>query len=617
MSIKLKHATIFDNKNSEPQIELDFNADNSAFTTIVVDSPREQKHLVNIFMGKKIIKTGSFEIDDNNKVNKYWTKRHVLLLKETKPFSSWVSIRQALYFSLWMNRDFYVHSKNKYIESKFELLSLKTTKGNKTDYEMRIRVDALISKFINSTTEIEEQWISEFTNEMRKFHSEKIEEIYKDRTAYMKALLYDYVDLGEVCWGNQLRETFLQSLWDKVYSFLDIASSCHCEYNAKASKNKLIKSKIKDLNFHQHYYVVQKYLKQIEVKINDLKRFSFKNKFILRQLRQRIFLEMEKHQKGGRKKIFSELNSWHKLTDDQHTVFREKQDQIIFDNLLDESGQIKGKIVEAMHSYHQKVLTNSIEIFEKKDFDIEIENLGLKVKTIKAQALDWADDLMKQLGIGYDWKHKNNRKARLNQIYYRLLQMFYNKRHNIIFKNTFSTLNREDSEKLLNVISKLKELDPKLTVVFIENKIENIPALISNGYIYEKGILSAFSFSENLKSNPEKYNELIFIKYNKLQFNISKGSQISIGDKKIKFSRELNNSESVMLLDPFSIKTDKKSAKNLIITYNIKGVSHSPFKDPKMKCGVTQSGSKIFYYDVTNELTNEISIGEEAIIKVI
>ena len=88
---------------------------------------------------------------------------------------------------------------------------------------------------------------------------------------------------------------------------MDIASNCHCEFNAKSSKNKAIKKLHKELNFHQHQYIVKKYLKQIEVKINDLKKTIFSSGFILKTMRARVFTELAKSNKEERKKVAAEL----------------------------------------------------------------------------------------------------------------------------------------------------------------------------------------------------------------------------------------------------------------------------------------------------------------------
>jgi hypothetical protein len=56
--------------------------------------------------------------------------------------------------------------------------------------------------------------------------------------------------------------------------------------------------------------------------------------------------------------------------------------------LLDESIQIKGKIVEMMHAYHQKILTNSLQKMDPNLYKSELERLKLNVKSIRFQALD-------------------------------------------------------------------------------------------------------------------------------------------------------------------------------------------------------------------------------------
>jgi hypothetical protein len=615
MSIKLKYATVIDKKKTQPPVELDFEAQAGQYTSIVTSDMADQNYLADILLSRKYLKSGSLTIDNNTKVNKYYAKRHINLIKGSKARLPFLSVRQRMIFSLMFNKDFSVRAKSELIKNRYEWLSFKSAKQNKTDIEMRANVDKIISRFIEATSEIENNWIYEFRKQMVEFHEKKIRETYADMSEYNKVIIRDYTNLIEVNWSNQLYETFLESLWDKVYSFMDIASNCHCEFNAKSSKNKAIKKLHKELNFHQHQYIVKKYLKQIEVKINDLKKTIFSSGFILKTMRARVFTELAKSNKEERKKVAAELAKWRELTNDQHVEFVEKQEQIFFSNLLDESIQIKGKIVEMMHAYHQKILTNSLQKMDPNLYKSELERLKLNVKSIRFQALDWTDDLMQKLGISYDWKYFKSSQTRLNEIFFRILQMYYNKKHNVIFQNTFASLSREDSQKLLDVLTRLIELDPEMTIIFIENDYRNLPRLLSESYKYQNGILDKFDIKDDIQKNTEAYTDSIFFKYNKLQFKVNKGAAITVSGQKIKLKGEVNNSDSVVLLNPFFIKTNKKNSKNPIITYNIKGIKNNTFKDPWMHLGVNSVGNKIYYYSEDTERNIEIFIEEDSLIK--
>ncbi|ARU90857.1 hypothetical protein SCLARK_0022 [Spiroplasma clarkii] len=286
MSIKLKNATFLIKKQLYQ--ELNFEIKDQETKTILYSEVAQSNNFKKILQGYYPLQAGSFKVDGYDMVNKNWTKRKVAnITPGDKLIKKWPE-KLWMYGSLLVNSAFYANAKENYLDAKYSHLNLASSKNNQTDLEMRNNVEEIVDKFVKTSIEIETNWLDEFFEQISAFNNKSIDESGDAFDPRMKVIIKDYYKLSEKTRNLVLMETFLESLWDKVYSFLDLNSACSCEYNAKRSKQRSEKKLAKELAFHQQSYVIRKRLKIIDIHVRQTKRQIYRNNFVIKSLNKQI-----------------------------------------------------------------------------------------------------------------------------------------------------------------------------------------------------------------------------------------------------------------------------------------------------------------------------------------
>ncbi|AGR41647.1 hypothetical protein [Spiroplasma taiwanense] len=614
MSYFIKNAK-FINKKVNPKV-ITFEALESNLTTVLSYDSELLKNFKNILQGKYSVKDGIFKIDNFDKVNKQWTNKRVEIIKHGLIFRKWPE-KFWLYTSLLLNKDFYNMSKINYINDKYSYLSFSTSKNNETDLEMRKKIENMVSKFINSSIEIEEQWQSEFLDNIVNFNEINLEKEYPNLENYIKIIIKDYYYLVEKTLNFELFQTFLQNLWDKVYVFIELNSLCTCEYNAKKTKDKSIKKLSSQLNFHQINFVIRKQLKIIDLKVTAIKRKIAKNKFILKNLKKQILFEMGKFNLKYKKlKDLEEIFSWRKVAKDQVFEFRQKQEKIFFEGLADESTILKGKIVEIMHRYHKKILNNELEEGNSIEFKNKKNKLKKTIRSIYSQADSYIVETLKNLEISFDfislkWKS-------INIILFKLLKAIYLKKYNIIFYNIFSKLTKEEALELVKAIENLKKINKKFSIIFLEKDLKNIVDLKSKINLLNDKSVIEIGYSELLKKYWNTYGNDFFHLGNMIPYSYD-GKIINIFGEKVKIESTIFKNSGKILFDPFKIVLHKKESKNIIIQMYGSAKKIDYFNDKNIY-EFTSNNNKLIFYS-TEKLNDDqkinIYISEDSILEVL
>ncbi|AHI53370.1 P-loop NTPase family protein [Spiroplasma culicicola] len=617
MSFKIKNAE-FVNKKVYPQ-KVNFELNSGEVISVVIGEEKVKSTFKNILAGKYLVKNGQFKIDGFDKVNKQWTKRKVAVIKPgNKLIRRWPE-KFWLYWSLLLNKNFYTNAKINYINTKYSYLSFSTSNNNKTDLDMRDKVEEMISKFIVNSTEVEEQWLDQFLEQIVEFNDVKLEKNYGTLDEHIRIIVKDYYYLIEKNHNLELLQTFLQSLWDKVYSFLELSSLCTCEYNAKKSKDKFVKKKAKYLAFTEQNFVVRKQLKIIDLKINTIKRKISKNKFIIKSLEKQIKFEVSKSSsiKAKRIKEIDHLFNWRQLAYDQRFEFRQKQEKMFFEALFDEATILRGKIVEVMHQYHQKVLHDTVKDGNMKEFRDEKQKYRKAITTVYSQASGWINSTADQLEMSFDFIQSTFKFTAINTVYFKLLESIYMKKHNIIFYNVLAKLSKEDCQQLIKIVNNLQKIDKRFCAIFLESKIENIHDLTKEVVVIENGNIKETKFSDLLKNEWNTYGSQIFYNKNRIAYEFD-GKNLQLVNQKVKVLDGDYSSEGFLLIDPFKIYTNKKNLKNIILEADVIVKETDDFKDDKVYELILKNGTRLFFYSdkkLEHKSKMTIYICEDSILK--
>ncbi|QEH62375.1 hypothetical protein SCHIN_v1c11820 [Spiroplasma chinense] len=619
MSFQIKNAT-FVNKKVTPQ-NVNFEVNKSEVATVIGAEDKTLRHFKNILMGRNLVKNGVFKIDGFDKVNAQWTRRKVALIDSRNSLIRRWPEKFWLYWSLLLNKNFYSEAKINYINSKYSYLSFVTSKNNQSDLDMRAKVESMVEQFIESSVAIEMQWLDEFLDKMVTFNDNKLQEKYGNIEEHIRIIVKDYYYLIEKNANLEFLQTFLQSLWDKVYSFIDLNSLCTCEYNARKSKNRETRKKAKELKFTQQNFVIRKQLKIIDLKIANIKRKISKNKFIIKNLSKQIIFELKKTdaKKFKRLKEIDELFKWRQLAKDQRFEFKQKQDNMAFEALADEATIIRGKIVEVMHKYHKEVLEGKVFEGDLKTFRITKQEYKDNIKTINAQAWDWINKTVEDLGMKMNFVKTTFKVSVTNNIYFKILNSIYLKKYNFVFYNILSRLSKEECEELFNIVENLKSINPKFSAVFLEKGIENSYRLSKNIYVVDEEKTYETDFESLMKENWNTYGSSIFANKNRVAYSYD-GKTVEVLGQKVKLENTRLDEKGQFLINPFKIYLSKKELKGKYIELTGKIRQTEEFKDPNIFEIILNSGVRIFFYTTLrfeHKARTTIYLSEDSILRTI
>ncbi|WP_339034077.1 hypothetical protein [Spiroplasma endosymbiont of Cantharis rufa] len=616
MSFTISNVKFFNRKLLPKTIN--FKCEDSQVVAVISQDRYLRKNFRNVLQGKHLARSGIFKINQYDMVNKQWTKRKVSVIGVNKLLKKWPE-KFWLYTSLLLNRNFLSKAKINYIDKKYSYLSFSTSKNNKTDLEMRDKVESMISKFINNSLDIEEQWLSEFLEQIIDFNNKNLEKSFGNLEDHIKIIVKDYYYLIEKGQNFELMQTFLQTLWDKVYSFMELSSLCTCEYNTKKAKDRQKRKLAKDLNFNQTNFVTRKQLKIIDLKVNNIKRKLSKTNFIIKNLKKQIIFELDKSETQTKKtKNLEELFSWRKASEDQRFEFKIKQEKMFFEGLSDEANTLRGKIVEVMHRYHKKVLNDECEKGNIEEFREKKQMLKSKIVSIYKQSLLFIDETAKELG--FEFSILSLKFNRMEEIWFQLLTAIYLKQYNIIFYNIFSKVNQAEREELLKVINNLLNINPKFSIVFIEESIYEIPELNKNIYLINENEITETNFEKVLQKHWTTYGGEFFAKNNRFNYKYD-GKKLETMNESLKIESSKFKEAGQIIINPMKVSTNKKENGNIIL--EITGIINynKEFLDTNMYEVITKENDlKLYFYSIKKYNNNEkvkLYLTEESILKVL
>ncbi|ATZ16115.1 hypothetical protein JN01_0485 [Entomoplasma freundtii] len=603
MSYKLENLTF---TNKKPDVKLvNFNAQSKELTNLYLPTKKDRRFITNVLKGNEKLAHGRFRIDGNELIGGRFVKSKVAFIKTDKWLERLIPPRVILTSSQLFDIKFIRQARLKKNDKKYNYLSFADSRNDLSDMDLRRELDKVISLFLDDLTEIEKSLVRNFQNKIKEFNHHQTNKLFGDYYTQIQVLVREYASLSLKIIVNNLLLTFFQALWDQVYSFKDLRNSCPCEYNVEKSSNKSLNKIRYKFTYRQPYFMVEKRLKTINIRIADLRFLLFKEKRIARQIRKQIMLELHKyHQehkvpKNVQATLKTQTENWEKIIKDITTTFEKSQQDFFYVTLPEEGALVRRRLIFLTHQYHKKVLGGSNRIGDAKEFKLLKKHYRQEIKGIYQQAVIQTKENLDHLNIKFDWYLKNGFKlSSLNIIYIKLLRAMNLKKNNIIFQDVFNLLTKNDYRALMNTMKNLNRVYPDLTFI---NLTGDFAAITDWGnYVYGLNAdreLKALQPPTIAKLNAKKITESLPTSWNTFNYLSTEGG-VAIGNTLWQLPKLKPTPSHKVFVNPFLVQLEPPTEviKTTMLPMIIKTKSQTKFLDRHMILGVTKSGVKLVFY---------------------
>lgn len=293
MSYKFENVTLVNKKL--PVDVLNFEAPKGAITNLFIGDRAQMKTFTRILRGQEKILKGRYLIDELDLVNRRFIKNRQKFITNDKFFERLVPPKIALTLSLLFDAKYLRRARVKKIDKKYSYKSFVDSGNDMGDMKVRREIDEAVSKFINDFSASETKLLNNFNATITEFNIKQIGEIYKEFLPQTRILAQEAAKVREEIANKELLLTFFQSLYDRVYAFNELRSSCTCEYNAKRSSNKEVQRHHRKFAYGQTKYMVMKQLKFIGIRISELRVEIYRARKFAQQLERELRYETKKH----------------------------------------------------------------------------------------------------------------------------------------------------------------------------------------------------------------------------------------------------------------------------------------------------------------------------------
>lgn len=614
MSYKLSNLTFMNKKTNVKLVE--FDAPAGRLTNIFAANTAQRKFIKKVLKGQEKIARGRYLVDENDLVGGKFIKSKTAFISKDFWFERLIPPRVILTLSQLFDIKFLRQARIKKNDKKYDYLSFADSENDLNDMELRREIDQTISNFLDEFTKIEVKLIQNFRKKISQFHIDQTQKIFKHYYTQIQVLAQEYAYLELKIRTNNLLLTFFQILWDQIYSFNDLRSSCSCEYNVKKSSNKDIKKMKSKFTYKQTFYMVKKQLKMINIRTSELRLILHRDRKMANQILKQLRFETNKFHlfnkvpKDLQNKVQIRLADWKKIFEDLLTPFEKEQRAVFFKTLPQEGMIIKKRIIFLTHQYHTKVLSGSNKVGNKNEFKILKKHYKNEIESIYSQASNWTKENLKSLKIKFDWYLKNGFKlSSINIIYLKILKAINLKQNNIIFYNVFHLLTRKDYNTLMKTLKIINQQFPQLTFINLTDNFQTITSFNQRFYAVNhshhlKLLTAEAIFETHARVIQEKFPlNWNAIPYLRAEHGITLENVFwPMKSKKLKdFGKVIINPFTVMLVE----QTDVSNQLPLIIKVR----KATRFLDKNMYLGVSLKGQKILFYSKKHlELNKEIVI---------
>jgi len=582
-----------------------FNLDSSeqTITQILAKNKEEKRILKKILKGKEQINHGRFLIDDMDLVNPSFVKRRTTFIKTDTYLERFIPPQFSLVVTTLLNAKLFRDFRLKSSQRKYDYLDFKKSGNNVTVAKLKEELDQIINEYTVKELEGEANKIADFTRHLLEFNERKAEELTSYDNLVLKVVAKSYADQLVQLNNYNLMLQFLQALYDDVYTFSNLRNSCTCEYNVNNSSNKILRRSKKELRYSETKYVVLKQLKYLGIRITEYRFKIFQQNQLINQLKKQLNIEITKQKQDSTRErernLNNFLNAWKRVLNDQFDIFKQKQMNYLSKMLKNKSSIIARTLIIHIHTYHQKVLSQSIEFESLDDFKIAKKEAKSKLISVWNQAVEYNEKQLELYDIKIDWFLKSTFKlSSLNIVFMKILRAINLGKKNIVFTDFIKLFNQQDFEKLLAVLQNIKRKNPDFSFIMLQSQIEKFPELEGIMYMFNNNRFDRQYLKPQIDLHPEEYRKILFnntgIKYH------YDNDKIIISNQKYLWAHpsvELEKS-GTFFVNPFAFKVQfHEPTEPNTIGLKVHKKRANGFNDPEMFFAKTKDGQHFYFYN--------------------
>ncbi|ATI74283.1 hypothetical protein [Mesoplasma florum] len=611
MSYKIKNFSPSNNKETLKKV--DFESKPGQITNVYLEDEK-QKSFKKIMLGRQKNKTGRYQVDNEDVINKNFIKLRTEYIKTDTWFERLVPTKWILALSLLSDLQFLRNARIKYAEKKYEYLSLLDSKNDLSDLKLRRDIDEAINKFIKFSNESHEKIINNLDDVLSKLNEGMSQKMFNEFSPQVKVLSKALFDIEKEKLLKRMEFKFVQVLYDRVESLNELRDSCTCEFNTKKSNNKLLRKRKNLFEYKQTKFIVEKQLKFLNIRLNKLRLESILLFFRKRTISTQFKFELDKFYKTYsvakevQQEISSELNNWKKVIKDKVSDQNLTEKKFLFNFIKTESSLLTKFIISNIHNYHKLILTGEVKYGNKNEFLSLRKHYKKQIVPVFKQAELWMENNFKNLDINFEWFLKGSFKlTSLNMIYVKILKAINLGKKNIILSDFLHLLTNKDYEMLFDTISKINEFYPEISFIILHSRTFTISDISKNKKIYWS------RNNELVKTTNKEFFEknLIDICKNELGesnvFSYTKESDnlIDVENRLWNVNTKKFNESGFIFINPLEISTE--FIENNSVPINVRIIRTNKYHDKNMYFGITKNKTKIYFYseDKTFERENE------------
>ncbi|AGY41746.1 hypothetical protein mflW37_6790 [Mesoplasma florum W37] len=611
MSYKIKNFSPSNNKETLKKV--DFESKPGQITNVYLEDEK-QKSFKKIILGRQKNKTGRYQVDNEDVINKNFIKLHTEYIKTDTWFERLVPTKWILALSLLSDLQFLRNARIKYAEKKYEYLSLLDSKNDLSDLKLRRDIDEAINKFIKFSNESHEKIINNLDDVLSKLNEGMSQKMFNEFSPQVKVLSKALFDIEKEKLLKRMEFKFVQVLYDRIESLNELRDSCTCEFNTKKSNNKLLRKRKNLFEYKQTKFIVEKQLKFLNIRLNKLRLESILLIFRKRTISTQFKFELDKFYKTYsvakevQQEISSELNNWKKVIKDKVSDQNLTEKKFLFNFIKTESSLLTKFIISNIHNYHKLILTGEVKYGNKNEFLSLRKHYKKQIVPVFKQAELWMENNFKNLDINFEWFLKGSFKlTSLNMIYVKILKAINLGKKNIILSDFLHLLTNKDYEMLFDTISKINEFYPEISFIILHSRTFTISDISKNKKIYWS------RNNELVKTTNKEFFEknLIDICKNELGesnvFSYTKESDnlIDVENRLWNVNTKKFNESGFIFINPLEISTE--FIENNSVPINVRVIRTNKYHDKNMYFGITKNKTKIYFYseDKTFERENE------------
>ncbi|ASZ09407.1 hypothetical protein CK556_03585 [Mesoplasma chauliocola] len=609
MSYKIEDFIPLNNKEKIKKVN--FESKSGKVTNIYLDY-ENHKSFKQLILGKQKNKTGRYQVDNEDVINKNFIKLHTEYIKTDSWFERLIPTKWILALSLLSDLQFLRRARIKYAEKRYDYLSLLDSKNDLSDLKLRRDIDEAINKFVDFLNGSHEKILAGLDENLVKLNESMPEKLFSEFSPQVKVLSKAVHDIEKELFLNRMEFKFIQVLYDSIEVINELRDSCTCEYNTKKSNNKLLRKRKGLFEYKQTKFIVEKQLKFLNIRLNKLRLEKLILIFRKRTITSQFKFELDKFYKNYsvskevQQDIYSELSNWKKIIRDKFKDQNQTEKKFLFSFIKSETELLKKYVVSNVHDYHKLILTGEIKYGNKNEFLSLRKHYKKQIVPVVKQAEQWMENNFKNLDINFEWFLKGSFKlSSLNMIYVKILKAINLGKKNIFISDFLHLLTSKDYEMLFETIKKINKFYPDISFIVLHSKTFTINDLNKNNKIYwlKNEELIKTSTKEFFEKNLVKICKNELGESNVFAFYKETENLIDIENRLWNVNTKKFNDSGFIFINPLEVSTE--FIENNSVPINVKIIKSNKYHDKNMHFAITRNKTKIYFYSKDKNFERE------------